>query len=168
MSQSIPPLPLKDISFEDVVPHAKPMALLDNIIEWDTLSNTHSLTADVTIRPDSMFCQNNAVPSWVGMEYMAQAIAALAGIRAREAGEPVKIGFLVGTRRFTCDCPQFEVGTRLRVYIEEELQGDNGLGVFACTLSSDESDSLAPKTLARANLNVYLPSDAEEFLQQTS
>ena len=79
-----------------LVPHAGAMLLLDRVVSADA----DNLLAEVRIRSDSLFCNGDGVGVWVGIEYMAQAIAAWAGYIARSRGEPVKLGFLLGTRRY--------------------------------------------------------------------
>src|SRR4051794_36950588 len=113
-----------------LVPHAGPMVLLDKVISVDA----DALCAEVTIRADSQFCGAEGVGAWVGIEYMAQAIAAHAGYAARLRGEPVKIGFLLGSRRYVCTRPVFTVGSVLRVYIARLLLAENGLGAFECRI----------------------------------
>ncbi|WP_307732400.1 hypothetical protein [Massilia sp. MB5] len=83
-------------AFRSLVPHAGPMALLDRVLEADE----ESLCAEVAIRADSLFYAEGGVGSWVGIEYMAQAVAAHAGYLARQRGEAVKPGFLLGSRRY--------------------------------------------------------------------
>jgi len=81
-----------------LVPHAGPMVLLDRVISADE----ESLCAEVRIRHDSLFCRAGAVGAWVGLEYMAQAIGAYAGFTACLRGEPIKLGYLLGTRCYEC------------------------------------------------------------------
>lgn len=137
-----------------LVPHAGPMVLLDRVIAVDA----DSLCAEVTILPDSLFCRPEGVGAWVGIEYMAQAIAAHAGHAARLRGEPVKVGFLLGSRRYECMRPSFRIGSVLRVSIRCLLFADNGLGSFECRID-DESG-----TAATAVVSVFLPANVDEFL----
>ncbi len=148
----------------DLVPHSGTMSLLDTVIDWDE----ERLTAQVCIRPDSLFVAplangSQAVPAWIGIEYMAQAIAAYAGVQARQRGEPVRVGFLVGSRKYTCNQPGFAVGSQLTITVEREMQADNGLSVFSCRLL-DASNGLE----AQANLNVFQPDDVEAFLNEST
>ena len=53
-----------DYNIINVVPHGMPMSLLDDIEDY---SDT-GLVAKVTIRKDSMFCESDGVPAWVGVE----------------------------------------------------------------------------------------------------
>lgn len=137
----------------DVVPHGPPMCLLDDVIQFDE----QSLEAKVTIHPDSMFCEESGVPAWVGIEYMGQAIAAWAGVQAREQGNPVKIGFLVSCRKYDSPLSHFSVGSELRVSIQQVTEDTTGLQVFSCKIQGDEFE-------IEANLNVFLPEDATAFL----
>ena len=141
-------------SIEDVVPHAGTMSLLDDIVD----TGKETLLARVNLNPDTLFAESKGVPAWIGIEYMAQAVAAYAGVQARDHGDPVRIGFLVGSRRYLCSHSYFPLGESLEVSVHKELQADNGLGVFHCAIRCGE-------VTASASLNVFQPEDAEEFLQ---
>ncbi|MCK9467770.1 MAG: hypothetical protein M0Q49_00025 [Porticoccaceae bacterium] len=139
----------------DLLPHDTPMVLLDKVDEV----RDSGLTASVTITPESLFAEDRGVPSWVGLEYMGQAIAAYAGANARRAGNPVRIGFLVSTRRYEPGCAYFPLGTRLAISVQAVTEGTNGLQVFECSICG-------PNIAANANLNVYMPENIEEFMQE--
>jgi predicted hotdog family 3-hydroxylacyl-ACP dehydratase len=121
------------------------MVLLDRIIECDD----NSLSAELVVRDDGLLGNDKTVPAWVGIEYMAQAVAAYAGVMARRAGEPVKLGFLLGTRRYNSNVAEFKVGSTIKVRVEKIIQDDR-LGVFDCRIQGDG-------VLVTANLNVYQP-----------
>jgi predicted hotdog family 3-hydroxylacyl-ACP dehydratase len=140
-----------------LVPHAAPMLLLDRVVAVDA----ETLCAEVTIRPDSLFYGTHGVGAWVGIEYMAQAIAAYAGYHAQQRGEPVKIGFLLGARRYECNCAWFAAGDRLLVEVQQLLQAENGLGSFSCTIR----ESSTQQQLAQATVSVFQPHDAKAFLE---
>lgn len=113
-----------------------------------------SVHASARIHPQTMFLRGNLLPVWVSIEYMAQAVAAWAGNQTHSRGQPAKIGYLLGTRRFYAHRQHFCVGDELQLRVQLELQGDNGLGMFACqTLVGQE-------LAAAANLSVYQPEDA--------
>ena len=91
----------------DVLPHRGPMVLLSRILEH---SEQHTVCA-VDIRIDAPFVEPaGTVPAWIGLEYMAQCVAAHAGLRARAHGEPVRTGFLIGSRRIDVRTSGFPVG----------------------------------------------------------
>jgi len=146
---------MRQFAVEQVVPHAGTMSLLDNIIGYDD----ESLTAQVVITSDTLFLQEQGVPGWVGIEYMAQTIAAYAGVQRQLQGQQAQVGFLVGTRRYNCSHPYFPVGSVLNITIDVEFQADNGLSVCNCTIIGDNGIA------ADACLNVFQPDDVELFLQ---
>src|SRR2546423_1284379 len=75
----------------DVLPHRPPMILIDELLE----AGENALTARVLLRADSPFVQDGRVSSVIAIEYMAQTIAAMAGLRRRSRGEQVSRGYLV-------------------------------------------------------------------------
>lgn len=129
-----------------LLPHSGCMILLDRIIEFDD----QSLSAELVVRADGLFGDDVSVPTWVGIEYMAQAVAAYVGIKAKLAGEPIKLGFLLGTRRYDCNIDNFTVGATLTVYVKKIIQDDK-LSVFDCKIHGLGIE-------ASAHLNVYQPS----------
>jgi len=138
-----------------LVPHAGPMVLLDRVISADE----DSLLAEVRIRSDSLFCNTDGVGAWVGIEYMAQAIGAWAGYTARLRGEPVKLGFVLGTRRYECSRPIFTLGSLLRVHVLRVFQDENGLGSFECSIDNEEG------RVATAIITVFQPPNIDDYLQ---
>jgi predicted hotdog family 3-hydroxylacyl-ACP dehydratase len=138
-----------------LLPHAGPMVLLDRVISVDE----DSLRAEVCIRSDSLFCNGAGVGAWVGIEYMAQAIGAWAGYTAQSRGEPVKLGFLLGTRRYECRRPIFLLGSVLRVHVQRLFQNENGLGSFECSIDNEEG------RVATATVTVFQPTNVHDFLQ---
>jgi predicted hotdog family 3-hydroxylacyl-ACP dehydratase len=141
-----------------LVPHAGPMVLLDRVISVDE----DSLLAEVRIRSDSLFCETDGVGAWVGIEYMAQAIASWVGYTAQLRDEPVKIGFVLGTRRYECSRPIFVLGSVLRVHVQCVFQGENGLGSFDCYIDNEEV------RVATATITVFQPANVNDFLQGSS
>ena len=143
----------------ELVPHSGAMVLLDRVLSADA----ENLCAEVTIHAGSVLydAASAGVGSWVGIEYMAQAIAAHAGYLARLAGAPVKIGFLLGARRYEAQLPLFVDGSVLQVHVQQALQGENGLGAFECRIE------MAGAVLAQATITVFQPEDAKQFLQES-
>ena len=137
------------------VPHSGPMRWLDRIAGY----GDGWLEAEATIRSGGALGDDSGVGAWAGIEYMAQAIAAFAGLRARMRGEQVKIGFLVGTRRYESRWSQFPVGSRVRVHVAHDHGADNGLSVFSCRMTCGEEE------VATAVLSVFQPADPEAFLR---
>lgn len=142
-----------------LVPHAATMLLLKRMVAADE----DSLWAETEITPASLFHDGAGVGSWVGIEYMAQTIAAYAGYHAQRRGEPAKIGFLLGTRRYQCQTARFITGSTLLVKARKLLHTDNGLGSFACTIQDKQTREM----LAEATVTVFQPDNAQEFLGES-
>lgn len=150
---------MSGLNVRDLVPHSGGMVLLERVLSADAAS----VVAELTIRPDTLFCDGAGVGSWVGIEYMAQAVAVHGGNLARLRGEPVKVGFLLGARRYQCSEPLFAVGAVLHVHATHAVQGDNGLAAFECRIDDAASGAI----LATATITVFEPDNVDEFLQRS-
>jgi predicted hotdog family 3-hydroxylacyl-ACP dehydratase len=139
----------------DLVPHSGRMSLLSAILDY----GDDWLQAEVVITAESMFADAQGVPAWIGLEYMAQTIAAYSGLQERLQGGRPKVGFLLGSRKYLCNAERFAIGQRLVVTVSPELQGSNGLNVFNAELHGDGIS-------ASAVVNVFQPDDADRFLQE--
>ncbi len=127
------------------VPHRGRMSLLDEVLDH----TVDQCTARVTVTPRSTFyLPASGVPAYVGLEYMAQTVAAYDGTaRTGEGGTPV-IGFLLGTRHYRCDRDRFADGETLivtarRVVIQPPVAS------FDCTIA------IGGEVVATASLTVY-------------
>jgi predicted hotdog family 3-hydroxylacyl-ACP dehydratase len=134
-----------------LIPHSERMVLLDRVVEFDG----NNLTTEMTVRNDGLFGNEKEVPAWAGIEYMAQAVAAYAGIKSKLAGKPIKLGYLLGTRRYNSNVSSFAVGEALTIHIKNIIQDDK-LGVFDCSILGNGIE-------ITANLTVYEPPDDAEI-----
>lgn len=134
------------VKLADLLPHNPPMVLLDEVVAHrdDFIHTT------VTIQADSQFCENGQVPSYVAIEYMAQAVGVWNGLIARQQGIPPKIGFLVGSRRLTLEVPGFKIGEKLDVYGQANYT-DGAMAAFDCWIE------IQGLRVAEGGLNVYQP-----------
>ena len=71
-------------AIEEVVPHRGRACLLDEVLHWDE----DRIETALVVPADGVFVGPDGLPAWIGIEYMAQAIAAWAGCRARSEGRP--------------------------------------------------------------------------------
>lgn len=133
------------VPIAELLPMQPPMVFLDRVVSYED----PKLVTEVDIRPGIPFCEDDGVPAWIGIEYMAQAVAAHAGVEARLRGEPPTIGFLLGTRAYRCSIDRFALGERLRIHVEP-LFSEEGLGAFSCSIEMAD-------TVAAATVNVYQP-----------
>jgi predicted hotdog family 3-hydroxylacyl-ACP dehydratase len=146
-----------EYSVAELVPHSGTMSLLTNIVGY----GDDWLSAEVHITPESVFADDRGVPAWIGLEYMAQTIAAYGGREERRRGSTPKIGFLLGSRKYLCDADTFPLGQKLLIKVQVEMLSEGGLNVFNCEL---QGQGLS----ASAMVNVFQPDDAEEFLENLS
>lgn len=144
------------LPIENYVPHRGAMLLLDRLLAADE----DGAVAEVTVQRDGLFLHDAGMPSWVGMEYMAQTVAAWAGWRAQKKGQAVKIGFLLGSRKYEAAQPFFAPGARLVVSVRCELMGDSGLGMFDCRIQPAGEEML----LATARISVFEPEDESPYI----
>ena len=98
---------------------------------------------------------------------MAQGIAALAGCHAHHAGEPVRLGFLLGTRKLNLFADAVPVGTVLAVKVQASTQDATGFGVFDCEMRWTDAPEAARASLPsdglliQAALNVFSPKEGQ-------
>lgn len=144
-----------EYSVDDLVPHSGSMSLLSRV----TAYGDDWLEAEVDISSATLFSEEQGVPAWVGLEYLAQAIAAFSGVQERKQNQPPKLGFLLGTRRYESNVPWFATGLTLTVRVERDMVAENGLHVFKCMLTAFNVE-------ATANLNVFQPDDASQFIKE--
>ena len=137
-----------DYKISELIPHSGKMLLLDEVLDY----GEDWLSAQVHITRHSQFVESDAVPALVVIEYMAQTVAALAGIRAKKNGAAVRIGLLLGTRKFDSNVDSIAVGVDLKIHVEELFSEENGLAVFKCVAT-------APAVAVSCHLNVYHPDD---------
>jgi predicted hotdog family 3-hydroxylacyl-ACP dehydratase len=143
-------------SIDELVPHARPALLLDRVVE--SLGDD-ALVTETSIREDNPYCEGGRVGAWIGIELIAQSVAALAGLDALRGGRPVKIGFLLGTRRYRSAVAWFAVGQRLRIEVTREFQSSDGLGAASGRILGDDD-----RLLGEGLLTVFQPARPEDVI----
>jgi len=137
---------------ETLIPHRPPMLLLGRIL--DITEST--VIAEVNINTNSaFFSPNRGVPSWIGLEYMAQAAAVLGTSQIDEEHAKESIGYLVGTRKYTCSVTWFRAGNRLLVKCRRNIKGTITLPLkhYHCEILTHQADT--NKVIASARLSIY-------------
>lgn len=130
------------------------MILLDSIVHYDA----ERIACLRKVVPGTPFVDDQGdLPAWAGIELMAQAIAAWSGCHARDAGQPVRLGFLLGSRRYEANAAGFARGSTLRVEAIRTFHDDEGMGVFDCRIEAGDAH-------AQARLTVFSPADSDTFL----
>jgi len=142
----------RPVPLEEVVPHQGRALLLDRVEETDDTSTCGIVEIDAGSwlrRPDG------SVPAWVGLEYMAQCIAAHEGYQARREGRELQMGFLVRARSVRFRRARFAPGDVLRVRVWR-LRGRPGLGVLTYRAEIRHVASQNAPAIAEAELTVAL------------
>jgi predicted hotdog family 3-hydroxylacyl-ACP dehydratase len=143
-------------NIDELLFHQKPMLLIKQVTTW----NAQGL--EVMVDPmDSaiFFTPEGKLPSWVGIEYMAQAIGALSGIFSKQAGHAISMGFLLGTRKFSTYQAFFDLDKMLKVRIKEILRDETNLVLFDCAIYVDDV------LIAQAELKAIQPPNLEEMFE---
>ena len=144
---------------EELVPHRGTMLLLDRVVSCDE----QSIEAERTVPAEGWyFDEQGGMPSWIGIELMAQAIAAYANLYAYAHGEPPKRGLLLGSKTYRVRAARIAAGERLRVVARLSYRDDSGFAAYDCTINS------AGGELAAATLKVYEPPDFDAFMRQAT
>lgn len=129
----------------ELVPHRGAMLLVDRVVD---LSDNHIVAKVQVTNEASFFRPGFGVPAYVGIEYMAQSIAAYDGAMRMRAGAPPEIGLLLGTRQFVSDRDYFREGEVLSVQATVAFN-DGAMASFACQID------IAGTTAVTASLSVY-------------
>ncbi len=138
-------------AIEQILPHRAPMLLLAEVLEHDakrTVCRVDLARAHLFQAPDG------SVAPWIGLELLAQCVAAHAGIRAWLEGKPPKPGLFLGTRRSRFHTQRISADPSLRASVEH-LRGEQGLARFEARLYTAEPD----RSLVTGVLSVYLFED---------
>lgn len=142
---------------EELLSHRGNMLLIDRVID----SGPDGIRVEAKVDGNAWYADaSGAMPAWIGLELMAQAIAAQVGLVARAQGLPPKQGLLLGTRAFNSRIPAFVRDRVLIIVAKEVFQETNGLGAF------DAHIELGGEIVAEATLKVFEPANFEAILEQ--
>ncbi|SPB17726.1 Beta-hydroxyacyl-(acyl-carrier-protein) dehydratase, FabA/FabZ [Caballeronia novacaledonica] len=143
-------------AIESIIPHRGTMLLLDAV----TSCGDETLTARATARPDAWYAdEHGAMPAWIGIELMAQSIAAHVSLIAMRAGGTARPGVLLGTRSYQAHVSAFPRGARLAIGVREVLRSEEGHGAYECTIEHDGV------RYADAVIKVFQPHDFQTFIE---
>jgi predicted hotdog family 3-hydroxylacyl-ACP dehydratase len=149
---------MNNYAIEQVLAHDAPMILIDSLSHY---SDENACCA-VLITEQSPFYNPaiGGVPSYIGVEYMAQSIAAYAGALASDSEQQIKIGFLIGSRKYQTHHSVFTKGSTLAIKVQKLYQEESGLSVFDCQIWT--ADTL----LCEAKINVFQPENPLQFIRE--
>jgi predicted hotdog family 3-hydroxylacyl-ACP dehydratase len=141
---------------EAIIPHRGTMLLLDAVTTFDD----QTLSAQATVHADAWYADaEGATPAWIGIELMAQAIAAHVALLAMRAGGSARPGVLLGSRSYRALQPSFACGARLSIHVTELLRSEEGHGAYECTIHHGDV------CCAEAVIKVFQPRDFQSFIE---
>lgn len=123
---------VKDPLIYELIPHREPMLLIDRVLHVAA----DSASAEVHIHSgSSFFLAPFGVPAWIGLEYMGQTAALIAGHQLQQGLTKPHLGFLLGTRQYAIHIPWFADGDLLQVSCKEAAVNGDQLAQFNCEIS---------------------------------
>lgn len=140
-----------DSRLYELIPHRPPMLLINKVLKVDERTSSSLVVID----EDSPFFEDeHGVPAWIGLEYMGQTAALIAGHQLQQGLTPPHLGFLLGTRAYKAECSYFREG-EYTVRCEEKAIVGDGLATFDCFIETYNKNSQTIKCLATASLSVF-------------
>ena len=136
-----------DPKIKQLIPHREPMLLINALLDVTQQSSESRVVIDA----ETPFATKQGVPAWIGLEYMGQTAALIAGHQQREGLCQPHLGFLMGSRRYQTNVDFFHLGQTLCVRCEQAALVGESLATFSCTIS----DETTGEQLATALLSVY-------------
>ncbi len=138
----------------DLIPHSDAMLLLDRVLEHEPKYTV----CRIDVRQSALFADaDGGVPSWLGLEYIAQCAAVHGGLAG--GGRPPRPGLLLGSRRLRLHAERFEADRPLEVTARHH-RGESGLVAFDGSVRDPEG-----KVLAEGRINLYILEDWSELAE---
>ncbi|MCP4004218.1 MAG: 3-hydroxylacyl-ACP dehydratase [bacterium] len=144
MTRELPPV-------AEVIPHSGNMLLLSDILSHDPEGETVCLV--IVDQVPSFRDAAGHLPSWIGLELMAQCVAVYGGLVDRERGDPPRLGFLLGSRSLVFHRVLYNPGQRLEVSATRTWGAASGMVSFDCAVR----DAATAEILAEGRLNCFIP-----------
>jgi predicted hotdog family 3-hydroxylacyl-ACP dehydratase len=147
----------------DILLHSDNMRLLDSIVDYDA----EFALASYTPMPDAWYADAAGnMPAWIGVELMAQAVSAHAGLLKYGSATPPKHGALLGSRSYQAFKSAFEANRPLLIHVALVYRDISGLGAYDCSIDYQASAAeYNSNPLAKATLKVFEPDNFQQFLQ---
>lgn len=140
---------------ESILPHRDSMLLLDRVLAC----TEETLLAEYRVQGDGWYANAEAaMPAWIGIELMAQAVAAHVSLLAIRAGGQARPGVLLGTNKYQAHRAAFPGAALLQISARELLRSDEGHSAYDCTIAYDGA------CVAQAAIKVFQPTNFEEFM----
>ena len=136
----------------DLIPHREPMLLINEVLDVGLSSSSSRVFISAST---PFFKEGYGVNSWIGIEYMGQTAALIAGYRLKNGSLDPHLGFLLGTRSYKVYCAYFLPGSILKVTCKELSMVGEDFAKFECAIHAADPQLPEGRLLAEANLSVY-------------
>ncbi|MFM0316022.1 hotdog family protein [Paraburkholderia nemoris] len=141
---------------ETIIPHRGTMLLIDAVSTF----SEEAVSARATVHADAWYADvDGAMPAWIGIELMAQTIAAHVALLAMRGGGRARPGVLLGSRSYRALQPSFAGGAQLLIHATELLRSEEGHGAYECTIHHGDV------CCAEAVIKVFQPRDFQSFIE---
>lgn len=153
---------MEKYTISDLIPQRPPMQLITAIESLDLEKQTLVARVDVTTGDLMYDAALGGVPSWVSLEYMAQAIACFIGandLASAPDAEPV-IGFVLGSRKLSVNIPAYLAGQSYYIDIVSSFC-DKNIANFECQIYNQDK-----QVVASGAVNVFRPDDIHKFMDE--
>lgn len=169
MTEQYPPI-------SSLILHSGNMVLIDKLIA----AGDDGVTCVSYQQNASLFSiKTNYLPSYVCIEYMAQTIAAYAGLKAVNNNRAPTIGLLLGTRSFTSTQADIPISQPVAIKVKEAYNDQDQLVLFHCEVSNyypDEAplanisgqNKVNSTPFATADIKAIMPNDTRTLLNKFS
>lgn len=130
----------------ELIPHRPPMLLVDKLVSVD---KDNSVSEIFIHEGSSFFTPEKGVPACIGLEYMGQTAALIAGYQQQQGIADPFLGFLLGSRKYYSTVAFFEPGLNLLVSCQQIALVGGNLANFQCTIADKATgDELVTGTLS--------------------
>jgi len=133
------------VRVSELIPHRGVLLLLETVLA----AGPEGVLCSAVVPAAGPLIEGEGIGSWICVELMAQAAAADRGLRARESGEPLGTGLLLGAKDVRFRVPRLESGRRLEAGARL-VSEDGPMAAFDCELRDAETGAV----LASGSLRV--------------
>lgn len=137
------------MNIEIFIPHRRTMKLIDQLID----SDKDHFVCSVHINHQSVFLETDGVPSFVGIEYMAQTVSAYNSQHFVQK-QKNQIGFLVSIRNYNSSLTYFPIESTLHIHVNPVFIQEQS-GSFNCEIYINQ------EKVSSGMITAYLPNEAE-------
>ena len=153
---------MEKYTISDLIPQRPPMQLITAIESIDLEKQTLLARVDVTTDDLMYDAALGGVPSWVTLEYMAQAIGCFIGANDLATAPDTKpvVGFVLGSRKLSVDIPVYLAGQSYYIDIVSSFC-DKNIANFECQIYNSDK-----QLVASGAVNVFRPDDIQKFMDE--